>query len=317
MPASFWNETIVRRASIVVGVMVLIVYAVSVAPPIQYPIGTVIHVKDGASISSVAEELESKGLIQSSFVFKISMVLVGASVQQGMYAFSRPETVLTIAFRLHQGKTGIAPVKVTIPEGSTSWDIAEVLSDALPDFDVNEFKVEAKKVEGKLYPETYFFPPGAETKTIIETMIAEYERALRTVRDEIEVSGKSEKDIIIMASLLEKEARKEETMKIVSGILWKRLSIGMPLQVDAVFGYIHERDTYSPSFDDLSTTSPYNTYRNRGLPPGPIANPGMQAIRAALHPTETPYLYYLTGNDGAMYYAKTFEQHKANRIHLK
>ncbi|MBP9816793.1 MAG: endolytic transglycosylase MltG, partial [Candidatus Pacebacteria bacterium] len=99
----------------------------------------------------------------------------------------------------------------------------------------------------------------------------------------------------------------------VSGILWNRIELGMPLQVDAVFGYIQDTQTYSPSFDDLEIESPYNTYRNKGLPPGPIANPGVNSILAAVTPTKTEYLYYLTGRDGKMYYAETFEAHKANR----
>ena len=120
-----------------------------------------------------------------------------------------------------------------------------------------------------------------------------------------------------MASILEKEARKLETRKVIAGILWKRIEIGMPLQVDAVFGYIHATSTYSPTFEDLEVDSPYNTYTNRGLPPGPIGNPGLESIRAALEPTKTPYLYYLTGKDGFMYYAKTFDQHVANRRFLR
>jgi UPF0755 protein len=125
-------------------------------------------------------------------------------------------------------------------------------------------------------------------------------------------------DSIIMASLIEKEARTTGNRKIVSGILWSRLALGMPLQVDAVFGYIFNRDTYSPSFADLKVDSPYNTYVHAGLPPGPINNPGLDAILAALHPTKTNYLYYLTDKNGVMRYATTFAEHQANqRKYLK
>ena len=120
-----------------------------------------------------------------------------------------------------------------------------------------------------------------------------------------------------MASILQKEVRQPDTMKMVSGILWKRLSIGMALQVDAVFGYIFNKPTYSPSLDDLAVDSLYNTYKYRGLPPGPISNPGLDAIEAALTPTPSKYLYYLTGKDGTMHYATTFEQHIDNRKYLR
>ena len=116
-----------------------------------------------------------------------------------------------------------------------------------------------------------------------------------------------------MASLIEKEADTAEDRRIVSGILWNRIDADMPLQVDAVFGYILDRSGYAPTGSDLEIDSPYNTYENRGLPPGPIANPGLDALTAALHPAATEYFYYLTGRDGLMYYAETFEEHKRNR----
>jgi UPF0755 protein len=103
----------------------------------------------------------------------------------------------------------------------------------------------------------------------------------------------------------------------VAGILWKRIEIGMPLQVDAVFGFIYGKPTFSPTFDELEVDSPYNTYKNKGLPPGPIGNPGLDSIRAALEPVSSPYLYYLTGVDGTMHYSRTFEQHVANRRFLR
>lgn len=100
---------------------------------------------------------------------------------------------------------------------------------------------------------------------------------------------------------------------MVAGILYNRLKLGMPLQVDAVFGYIFGRDTYSPSFADLKVDSPYNTYTHKGFPPGPIANPGFDSLQAALHPAKTKYLYYLTGKDNLMHYATTYAGHQANQ----
>jgi UPF0755 protein len=116
-----------------------------------------------------------------------------------------------------------------------------------------------------------------------------------------------------MASLLEREANTAKDRRIVAGILWERLKIGMPLQVDAVFSYILEKDAYAPLFEDLKIESPYNTYLYRGLTPTPIGNPGIDAILAAAEPTKTKYLYYLTGKDGHMYYATTFAGHQSNR----
>jgi len=116
-----------------------------------------------------------------------------------------------------------------------------------------------------------------------------------------------------MASIIEKESLNGDERQIVSGILWKRISLGMPLQVDATFLYINGKASAELTKDDLNIDSPYNTYRNKGLPPGPINNPGLDAIVAALYPKDSPYLYYLHDKKGKVHYAKTFNEHVANK----
>jgi UPF0755 protein len=116
-----------------------------------------------------------------------------------------------------------------------------------------------------------------------------------------------------MASLVEEETRTPADRRLVAGILWKRIKLGMPLQVDAVFPYINGKNTYEVTARDLKIDSPYNTYLYPGLPIAPIANPGLDSIKAAIEPAESPYLYYLSDRAGAMHYAKTFEEHKRNR----
>ena len=116
-----------------------------------------------------------------------------------------------------------------------------------------------------------------------------------------------------MASLLEKEARTTESRRIIAGILWKRLEIGMLLQVDAVFGYIINKGSLQLTLEDLSIDSPYNTYRYKGLPIGPIANPGLDSLQAATMPILTDYLFYLSDKEGTMHYSETFEEHKRKK----
>jgi UPF0755 protein len=143
-------------------------------------------------------------------------------------------------------------------------------------------------------------------------MQQEFNTKVEPLGPDIAASGHTLQEIIVMASIIEREARRDEDRKMVSGILWNRIGKDMPLQVDAVFGYIYSRQTYSPSFHDLAVDSPYNTYHNAGLPPGPICNPSLSSIEAALHPTPSKYLYYITGRDGLMHYATTYKQHSAN-----
>ncbi|MEN9390050.1 MAG: hypothetical protein RLZZ283_150 [Candidatus Parcubacteria bacterium] len=297
-------------------ILALIAYALFVAPTLHYPVGTVVHIDTGASISETAQVLVDRHALTNTFGFKLFSLLFGG-VQAGTYALPARQTSFVLAYRMALGLTGLEPMLVTIPEGSTVREMGARFKDSLMDFNVQEFVRQATPYEGYLFPETYFFLPGTPPEVVIRTMRAEYEKNIAPLRAQMTASSKNEADVIVMASILEREARKLETKKIVAGILWKRIELGMPLQVDAVFGYIHATTTYSPSFDELKVDSPYNTYTNKGLPPGPISAPGLDSVIAALEPTKTPYLYYLTGADGRMYYARTFEEHVANRRHLR
>ena len=179
-------------------------------------------------------------------------------------------------------------------------EIAEQFGD-FENFDKKEFLEKTAGLEGYLFPDTYLFLPGAETEQIIGTMRDNFQKK----------AGDVGQDTVIMASLIEKEVPDSDDRKIVSGILWKRLEIGMPLQVDAVFPYITGRQKVLS--DDLKIDSLYNTYFYKGLPPGPISNPGLDAIEAARNPKESPYLYYLSGRDGKTHFAKTFAEHLKNK----
>ncbi|MEK7063279.1 MAG: endolytic transglycosylase MltG [Patescibacteria group bacterium] len=283
----------------------VVLYAFLIAPPLNYPTGMTVQVAQGESVGAVADNLYLLGAIQSRPIFKLAVILLGGSVQAGAYLLDKNNT-LFLAYRMTRGETGLEQVRITIREGMTLREIEKLVGTDLPD-----------DQEGYLFPDTYDFLPGSPADLVVARMHSRYEEHVAPLRAEIEASGHTEEEIIILASILEKEARQPETMRIVSGILWDRIKIGMPLQVDAVFGYINNRPTYHPSGEDLEIDSPYNTYKYPGLPPGPIGNPGMTAIEAALRPGESPYLYYLTGVDGTMHYAKTFEEHVRNRRFLK
>ncbi len=256
-------------------------------------------------------------MVRSGEAFSIVARIFGGKVRVGTYLISEPENTVSLALRLAEGVTGLSSVKVTIPEGLSNREVAERLRDALPGFDVPGFLSAAEGSEGYLFPDTYFFLPGVLGPEAFEVMRSTFNTRTAPLMDEISASGRTLDEIVTMASLIEEEARQSDTRKIVSGILWKRIKIGMALQVDAVFGYILGKSGYAPTGSDLKIDSPYNTYTNRGLPPTPIANPSLDSIEAALRPTETQYLYYLTGKDGNMYYAKTFDEHIQNRKYLR
>lgn len=285
------------------------------AAPASFVPGSVVRIPYGTTTSQVVERLSDAEIVSHPTLLQALLRLSGqsGSVQTGVYKFEQPQNVFLVAYRLAAGDFGLPPVRVTFIEGLTVREMAEQVSDVLPDISEEEFLQAARGQEGYLFPDTYFLQPSATAEEIVAAVRANFDEKVATLSSEIAASGRSFSDIVTMASLVEKEARSSGARQMVAGILWNRIDRDMPLQVDAVFGYIFGRETYSPSYADLKVDSPYNTYTHRGLPPGPIANPGLDAFLAVLHPTKTKYLFYLTGNDGQMYYATTYAGHQANQ----
>jgi UPF0755 protein len=284
------------------------------SPPDNFPFGSIVLVPAGASAAEVATELSTARVVTHPLVLRLLLRLEGADrgVQSGAYRFQSPENLFSVARRITTGAYGLPVVRATFTEGMTVRDMAARVADAFPFISGADFSSAARPYEGYLFPDTYFFSPSVTVDEIIATMRTNFDTKIKTLSPDIAASGHSLSDIVIMASLVEKEARTSANRRIVAGILWNRLEKNMPLQVDAVFGYINNRDTYSPSPSDLKVDSPYNTYTHRGLPPGPIANPGLDSLDAAVNPTKTDYFYYLTGSDNQMHYATTYAAHQAN-----
>ncbi|MEK7145117.1 MAG: endolytic transglycosylase MltG [Patescibacteria group bacterium] len=305
----------VWTVSFVFAVFIVIGYRNIVSPPADFPAKSIVSIARGASAPEVAAQLADARVIAHPQVLQTVLRLSRGSsrIQAGPYLFDTPENVFIIARRLVTGAYNLPPARITFPEGETARNIAERVHDAFPDISIPDFISKAQPYEGYLFPDTYLFLPSADTDTIIKAMRENFNEKTASLTSKISTSGHSLAEIVTMASLIEKEARTSSVRRLVSGILWNRIKLGMPLQVDAVFGYINRRDTYSPTFDDLKIDSPYNTYLYKGLPPGPIANPGLDSLDAALHPTKTDYLYYLTGTDGQMHYATTYAGHQANQ----
>jgi len=298
-------------------VIVLVAATISflLMPPLVFPENKIITIEKGAYLDEVADQLAREGMIRSQTLFAICSRLVGGEkpITAGTYLFKEPTPACAIAIRIARGVSGAPSVRVTIPEGMTNQEIAEVLSKSLSNFNRNIFFETYYSQEGYLFPDTYFFSPGATTEDVVMKMRANFDTKLAPLAREVEASGRALCDVVTMASILEKEATTAEDRTLVSGILWKRMSIGMPLQVDATFMYLLGKKSSELTLGDLQMKSAYNTYQNKGLPYGPIGNPGIDSIRAAIHPSSSPYLYYLSDNDGVMHYAKTFDEHKANK----
>ncbi len=312
-----------RRNWVIIFFSILVLYIAYLfllAPPSNFVPGSVVVIPQGTSAVQAGHILTSAHIVREgpviSFLWRFSGKDI--SIHPGAYRFDAPENVFKIASRVTQGLFGIPPIKITIIEGETVRDMSEKVSSTFPEISASDFITAAGPYEGYLFPDTYLFPPDATAKSIVEVMRANFEKKIVKIKNIIVNSNRSENDIIIMASIIEREARTDTSKRMVSGILWNRIDRNMLLQVDAIFGYIFGRDTYSPSFKDLGVDSPYNTYIYKGLPPGPIDSPGLSSIEAAAKPTKSSYLFYLTGNDGKMHYARTYAvQLKNQRKYLK
>lgn len=230
----------------------------------------------------------------------------------GDYFFERPLPATLVAWRIARGTFILHPLKVTIPEGLTKFEVAALLAKKFGDFDEKAFAESAK--EGYIFPDTYFLAENTKAADAVRIMGRNFNSKITLIKDKIAASDRSLDEIIKMASIIEIEARDSTTRKVISGILWKRLDIDMPLQVDVSFAYINGKGTFELTKEDLAVDSPYNSYKYPGLPPTPISNPGLDAILAALSPTATDYFYFLSDKDGKMHYAIDFEEHKENRI---
>lgn len=302
-------------ALVLVSILAYATY-VLVIPVAGFPRQELVILPADASSDAIGSLLVQEGIIRSPFYFKLLTRLTGEdrTLESGAYVFNRPAGLAEVAWRISHGAHGIQAVRVTLTEGMTVNDMNRAFTAAVPGFDAEGFNELASSSEGFLFPDTYFVFPGTPVEAVYLQLTERFVEQIASIQTEIDAFGKPLRDIVIMASILEREAQSPEDMQMVSGILWNRIRLGMPLQVDAVFGYIHDANGYTPTAQDLQSDSPYNTYRKTGLPPTPIANAGMNALRAAVTPTKTDNLYYLTGKDGKMHYAKTFEQHKANRL---
>ncbi len=307
--------TITKKEIILILVLILlgVTYYFTISSPYNYPQGAIINIREGAGLLEVGETLKEKNIIRSQFWFRTAAISLGGErgLKAGDYFLERRENAFKIAWRIIHGKRNIETVKMTIPEGFTKKDISELFNQKFPKFDKSAFIRDAK--EGYLFPDTYFVEVSATASSTITLLSNNFDLKIAPYKDEIASSTHPLDQLITMASIIESEAQTKIDRDIISGILWKRIKLNMPLQVDATLKYVTGKGTSELTNDDLKLESFFNTYIHLGLPPTPISNPGIEAIISSLRPKESDYLYFLTDKDGVMHYAKTFEEHKKNK----
>lgn len=314
-------------------------YFNSVNTPINNGTTKVFSISKGESIDDISDNLKSAGLINCPLCLKIYLKLSGsrAKIMAGEYQIVPGKNLKDIISQFVNGKVIDNESNIKIIEGWTISDIDKYLSEnktTIP----NEFKTAATRkigdwqfsfskpeflskapanadLEGYLFPDTYRIFKNASVEDVINKMLDNFDSKLTPeMRQAIDKSGRSSYETIIMASIIEKEVRSYDDMRIVSGIFWDRIKNGQGLESDATLTYIlgQKKDRYT--IDETHTDSPYNTYRYKGLPPGPVSNPGINAIKAAIYPEYTDYNYFLSRSDnGETIFSKTYEEHLKNK----
>ncbi len=301
--------------------VVLLVVLLFVPPDARDTSREEITIAPGQGLSSIAAMLSDAGLIRNRFLFMAYARAAGVEsrLQAGTYRLSRSFSIPRVTMMLARGLAELSDVEVVIPEGSNLWEVDKRLTDAGL-ISEGEFAGAYLHKEGYLFPDTYRFAQEAKLEDILSKIEDTYARKV-AIRSDIG-SGID----VIIASMLEKEAKRSEDMAIISGIIRERLRRAMLLQIDATvaYGWCLKEFEFRPSRDcdvtrapiaaEIAIDGPYNTYRRAGLPEGAISNPGITALRAAANPRKTDYLYYLSTRDGSeIIYAKTLAEHQRNR----
>jgi len=307
---------------------ILIIIAIGI---ILHPLATpskkeyaIIKIEEGDNLNIISRKLKGARIIQDRIGFKLMVVTFkkSTSLSYGWYKFKIYEDPREILKNLIKGRR--LTVKVTIPEGlkinetinafrrHKDTDINTVELDSLTKDTsfIKKLGINKRTLEGYLFPDTYIFYKGEKAENIIKKMVSSLYAILKpSQKIKIKSMNFDAYEIITIASMIEREAMIDREKPIIASVIYNRLEKNMPLQIDATILYALGRHKRKVLYKDLRVKSPYNTYRNRGLPPGPIASPGFQSIVSALHPSRTNYLFYVATGKGDHIFSKTYEEH--------
>ncbi len=264
-------------------------------------------INEGDSLSTIALRLEKNNFIKNRYSFIIYSYLLGLNekIQAGNFFLTSSQRIPDLIKNISRG-------------GSTDYWLKIIPGTRIEQFSPSdEFTLIGRELEGKLFPDSYLIPQNYTPENILSVIDKNYQQKLSEAQ--LGATTKySHEEVLVIASLLEREAKTINDKKIIAGIIDNRLSSQMPLQIDATVQYARDSLGSPSEFwkpitkADLNIFSPYNTYKNQGLPPTPICNPGLDSLTAAYHPSQTDYLYYLHDNSGQIYYASTLVDHNAN-----
>ena len=287
-----------------------------------------VEIPQGAAVNEIGRRLVEGGVVRDLFIFRAAMWWTGRtrSLKAGEYRFAAPMSAAQVVDKIASGD--VYARRITFPEGLTIADMARIFESrgfgpagafakaAADPSPIEDIDPQAPDLEGYLYPETYAIPRGTPASRLIDLMVARFRTAYTDdLRNEAKAQGLTARQVVTIASLVEKETAKEEERSLVAAVYRNRMKIGMGMQADPTVIYaLQKAGRYDGNIRrvDLEFDSPYNTYKHAGLPPGPIAAPRRASLQAALAPADVPYLYFVSRNDGSHVFASTLAEHNAN-----
>jgi UPF0755 protein len=309
------------KAILIILAIAIILRTVAISPKNEY---VVMKIDEGDNLDIISKKLKEEKVIQDRVGFKLLVIWKdkSRSLSYGWYKFTVYENPREVLKSLLQGKR--LTVKIVIPEGlkinetlnafrrhkDTDINIARLDSLTRDTNFIKKLGINAPTLEGYLFPDTYIFYKGEKAENIIKKMVSSLQTILKPSENfEIKSMEFDAHEIIIIASMIEREAMTDREKPIIASVIYNRLLKDMPLQIDATIIYALGQHRRRVLYKDLKIKSPYNTYLNTGLPPGPIASPGSQSIISALHPAKTNYLYYVATGRGDHIFSETYKEH--------
>ena len=310
-----------------VGILFVMYYNSVIKKPLKGNDSVVsIEVKQGDGFYDILNNLEKEDKVRSKLMIKLKLALDNKNINlnEGIYEIPSDSTLNDILKSLENNLDNINLVKVTIPEGFSVEEIGEKLEengfctkeefvDAVNNYQLPDFIEEKDKtrynLEGFLYPDTYLIKKGTSAEDIITIMLERFKTVMNEVKEDVNLTLDDSEmyDVITIASMIEKEARVDEDRPLIASVIYNRLNEDMKLQLDATVLYSLGYHVETVLNRHLEVDSPYNTYKYKGLPEGPICNPGIESIKAALQPAESDYIYYILQNDGAHYFTDNYD----------
>lgn len=302
-----------------------------------------IDIKPGSSVRVIAAQLADKNVITSEWWFQVYMKLTGDApkIKAGTYSIAGNLSIPKVVEEIISGESQTA-FDLTIPEGWNLYDIANLLvkrsviksatelydavgypaksnnpefTELIAKYPLLAMVPKGNSLEGLLFPDTYRYYKNANLDDVLKKIFANAQLKFdQEIKSDLVSTTLKPYEVYILASIISREGKTYEDKQKIAGVFLNRLNIGMALQSDPTVNYVTGKTTDNPTLDDIAVKSPYNTYKNKGLPPGPISNPGLDDLKAILHPAKHDYFFFINDENGKLIFSKTFLEHKENRI---